>query len=181
MIRKIDDYVIDNFFQKLTEKIQSRTNKTNFYITIILIKIFFIITIPSELSFLIKLNLIMKFLTGFFVLHFYTFLLFRIKACKILEEKYLDQNEMQTLNPLRYRDFIFRTTCLFLGSFTIILGILIFITTINFSKLVLALGALSITSAFYFMACTPATGKRLRELEKEKALNLNLEPAKVQI
>lgn len=182
MINAIDDYLIKNVFQKLTEKHQLRTSQTNFHLAIILFKVFCIIDIPMLLSAIVNSNYILsKIIIIFIGLILYTFIFFRIKMCKILNESYKGQSEISKFNPYRVIDLPLRIWFLILLTYSGFSDIISLIIDKDISDLLLIIRETSIAMAIYFMACVPATGSRLRELEKEKALNLNLEPVKIQI
>lgn len=182
MYQKIDDTLIDNVFQKLTDKYQLRTQRTNFYLAEILFVIYYIIDIPDTVSFIQKNQLTP--LTGFIFimsLVIYIYVYRKIRVCKLLDDFYKKMDDLLTFNPLRILDIYLRGSFFILTIFGAFIYIVQAILIKDYSKLLYVVRDISLLSGFYFAACVPASGKRLRELEKEKAYNLKLEPARAQI
>lgn len=181
MIYKLDDYLIDDIFQKISEKHQLKTRKTNFQLAVTLFIIYFTIHTPLLLATHCMLQ--NKFLTTIAIVHtifFYSYIFYIARYCKKLDKHYEDKDKITEWNPLRKNviHLTFRYVIFLVNFFLTPLIFAGIIFNINFFNLMLAVDMTLILFGLYFAACLPIPRKRLRKMIKDKIKKLEPELAK---
>jgi len=103
ILDKLDDFIIDVIAQKLSNKYQLRTKKTNFYLANIFLVVYLAIHTPMlALLFTID-NLSVLYITWHIAITLivYAIVLFTIVCCLCLNKEYKNRGKPDTVNPLR--------------------------------------------------------------------------------